>query len=200
MTDRNTQSGFEIVGLIVVVLVVVIAGAVGWLAYNNFVKKPEPTVAKVTSIPKPSSTPQSHQNLITIKELGISIVVPDSLKDLTYTYETENVSPNGGKNTAVGDVNFSTATLTKVDSACSSDGIAPPLGGATKITGTYSDGAIGATWDGGFVKQLPDSFLTFGSPQATCFSDPTGKDQVYQKTITTEIDELRDALKNAKQL
>lgn len=140
----------------------------------------------------------ANTNVMQIKELGISIVVPGSMKDLTYAYYPAEGSPRLNAkydNRIVGYVNFSTRSLTAADPECAPEK-ANPLGGATKITGTYKDGLFaGGAWSGGsIVKQFDDSFLTYVGPQYAC-QDPKSNFK-----FIADFNAVANALKNAKEL
>jgi|GEM_PF-2133221 len=147
-------------------------------------------------------SPTISETVVPIKELGISITVPDSIKDLTYTYTADGTPTRvGGSNIVVGSVNFSTTSLTAKYPACSSDK-ANPLGGLTKITGVYTDGVLGPTWSGGgMAKQFSDSFLTFAGPQFACYFNSAGSnDMSFGESITSHMSDLSTAIKEAKEL
>lgn len=210
LNKSSKQTGsMHIIAISIIVLALV--GVLGFVLWNNYINKKgaaptneSKTDTQTATIDKttPTPTPSPSQNVITIRELGISITVPDSIKDLTYTYKASGVPTKvGGNNIIVGTVNFSTTSLTANYPECSSDK-ANPLGGLTKITGTYEDGVLGPTWSGGGVaKQFSDSFLTFAAPQAACFSKSAGSgDQEVGVRVSTQITALSNAIKDAKEL
>jgi hypothetical protein len=206
MAKRNNQSGFGVVEIFAIIATLVIIGVVGWLAYSNFIKRSD-TVSFQSDHPSQSPTNSSQtqktvENIIKIPELGISFVVPDSLKDITYTYSAVNQPTKvGGSNIIIGSASFSTKSFTAKYPGCSSDGTAPPLGSITKVTGVYSDGVVGPTWSGGgMLRQFTDSFLTVAHAQAACYFDIAGNDQSVVDSINSEVGTLNDALKNAKEI
>jgi hypothetical protein len=199
---KNQNQNGSALAVITIVLVVIILGTLGFVLWQNFLKtKPaDSKTAQQTSNTSHMSKP--IENVVKIPEMGISFVVPDSLKDITYTYSSTNQPTKVGEpNIIVGTASFSTKTLTNSYPDCSSDSTAPPLGGVTKITGTYGDGVLGPTWSGGgVVKQFSDSFLTFAHAQAACFFNTAGNDQSVVNGINSQFDALNDALKNANQI
>lgn len=178
-------------------------GALGFVFWNNFLNKKANTtnsvVNKETLQAAALDKTTQKSNILSIHELGISIVVPDSIKDLTYTYTADGMPTHiGGSNIDVGSVNFSSVSLTNKYPECSSDK-ANPLGSLTKITGTYGDGVLGPTWSGGGVaKQFPDSFLTFVGPQFACFS-VGGNDTALGVSVSSQMNDLSASIKRAKE-
>lgn len=49
MLKRNTQSGFGIVGVIIIVVVLGIIGSLGWVVYKNFVQKPSSNLSQTNT-------------------------------------------------------------------------------------------------------------------------------------------------------
>jgi len=121
-------------------------------------------------------------NVISIRELGLSITVPDSIKDLTYSY-----SSGGG----VESVRFSTKALTDKYAStkeCTSFGSAAPLGSLDKFSGQYKAGDSVV----GLLKQFTTYYISYSSPQATCADT--------QKTVPTELQVFKDSLTTIKEL
>ena len=179
--------------VIISVIILAILGALGFVFWNNFMKK--------EAVPtKTASKEASHSKVFNIPELGISIELPNSIKDLTYTYTAAGVPTRaGGDEIIVGSVNFSTSTLTDKYPECSS-AKSNPLGGLTKITGTYKEGELGPTWSGGgVIKQFSDSYLTFTGPQSACFFSAVGNDTTLGKGVASQMNDLSTAIKAAKE-
>jgi len=200
MTKNSHKQTGSVHIIIISIATLAILGILGFVLWNNFLNKKTDSVSKVSTQPTDIKT-VPRPNILNIRELGISIVVPDSIKDLTYTY-TASGSPTrvDGSNIIVGSVNFSTKSLTNKYPECSSDK-ANPLGGLTKITGTYTDGVLGPTWSGGgVIKQFPDNFLTFTSPQYACYFNSTGNDTTLGSEVTSHLSELSASIKEAKEL
>lgn len=189
--------------VVLVILILVLIGALGFVLWNNFLNKKTNTAnssSKETSQTTTANKTTPQTNVLNIHEFGISIVVPDSIKDLTYTYKTDGTPTRvGGSNIVVGSVSFSTASLASKYPECSSDK-ANPLGSLTKITGVYGDGVLGPTWSGGgMIKQFPDSFLTFVGPQSACYFSVAGNDTALGASITSQMNDLSTSIKAAKE-
>jgi len=193
MIKKSSKQNGSAHVIIISVIILAILGALGFVFWNNFIKnKAEPT--------KAASKETSHSKVFNIPELDISIELPSSINDLTYTYTTAGVPTHaGGDEVIVGSVNFSTSTLTSKYPECSS-AKSNPLGGLIKITGTYKEGELGPTWSGGgVIKQFPDSYLAFAGPQSACFSSVAGSNTTLGKSITSQMNDLSTAIKNAKE-
>lgn len=101
------------------------------------------------------------ETTISIKELGVSITVPDSIQDLTYTYTLTN---------GVGSASFSTTTITNDYEGCGSSGNAPPLGDLEKVNGTYPSGDQAGP---ALIRQFPAYYIARETPQAACWTNQT---------------------------
>jgi hypothetical protein len=110
------------------------------------------------------------QNIEEVPELGVTITVPDSVKDLTY--KTSTVTLKDGQPATL--TLFSTSSLTQLDSNCSAS--AGPLGSFEKVSGQYpSNDPYAALNYGRLVKQYPTFYIAAGSPQAACSSKSTAQ-------------------------
>ena len=163
--------------------------------------EPKPSNSPVAPNSSESSDLISSKITFKIPELGISILLPESLSDLTYTFTSSNHPIRTDRaNIITGTASFSTRSLTAKYPECSSSK-ANPLGSATKITGVYSDDLRGPTSSSGtMVKQLKESFLTFTGPQWACYFNVIGNDATLGAEITSKTNALSDALKNAQEL
>lgn len=139
--------------------------------------------AEATSDTTTTDTSTTSGNVIVIRELGISITVPDSIKDLTYSY-----SPTVNKDALV---QFSTKTLTDkyvATGECSSSGTAPPLGALERMSGQ----APATLMSSMLVKQFSGYYITYSSPQAVCAQSQT--------TVPAELQIFKDSLSTVKAL
>lgn len=120
-------------------------------------------------------------NDIIIRELGISVTVPDSIKDITYSYRGEGI------------VSFSTKTLTDEyieTGECTSFGSAPPLGSLVKIEGQYpEDPNVDNTPADKLVKQFATYYIGYRSPRSLCVASqveaPSEELTTFQEALTT---------------
>lgn len=203
VAPKKSHKGMKIVGVILLVLLLLGTSGFGAYAYmQNMQLKTDISsrdakisdldsqVAKLKADNKTASeAQQTTSNTFNLTELGISIVLPDATKDVTYSY--------AGKTSASGidtsTVTLSTKTLTDLDKTCSSFGIAPPLGSLNKTTGQYPKDANVQTASGTLVKQFSGYYIAYVSPQSTCSSkQPTN--------FTDTLLKFKTALSSVKEL
>lgn len=201
-TKKPGSRGLKIAGLSISALIMV--AAIGYSAYawqqNQTLQADTATktaqISKLTqeigalkAVPVSTPTPQPpaaptqkpNENVITIKELGISITVPDSIKDITYAYG--GFGPGSAEM-----VNLSTKALTDKSPTCRAYGTSPPLGGLSKVAGTYVKGAPHAL---DLVKQFKTYYIGHSSPHAVCD---------LQADILPKMNAFKQALATAKEL
>jgi len=172
---KQNESGFSAVEVILVLVIIVLLGVVGWFVYKNQKKTTTPSTTNTsttkptstTATPTSTSTQPKDQNVIKLQELGIQITVPDTLKDLTYTSKklTGNEYPESTL------AYFSTQALTAKASACSSSGGNPPLGWMAKTPGQYPKDPNVDNSSGTLVKQFQTYYIAYRSPGMGCFED-----------------------------
>lgn len=133
---------------------------------------------------------ESNQNVIPIRELGISITVPDSISDLTYSYSSHITETSITKT-----VGFSTQAITDEyagTNVCASYDSAPPLGTFYKLNGTYPNDS---TYSPVLVKQTASYYIAYQSPQADCAINQSGTNSTYA-TLT----DFKNSLSTVKEL
>jgi len=156
--NTNNNKGFTLVEVLLLIVVLILVGGLGYLGYKQVNKKSttntsSTTAATTTKTTTSATTSTPNQNIVKIPELGIQIIVPDSLKDLTYAAAKNEY----GNAVAY----FSTTTLTNLDAACSGK-----LGALTQIKGQY-----GQPGDGGLVKQFSAFWISGFTAQSQCSMD-----------------------------
>ncbi|MDB5176571.1 MAG: hypothetical protein JWN75_239 [Candidatus Saccharibacteria bacterium] len=146
--------------------------------------------AQITTLKKPTLTPTPstvvNANIISIKELGISFTVPDSLTDLTYSYTSFSSASSKSES-----VSFSTKAITDKYAStkdCTSYGSAPPLGGISRYEGQNDP----KNPHGILIKQFDKFYIEYASPQATCTDNQT--------SVAAEIKLLKDSLSTIKEI
>lgn len=178
---RNNQKGFTAVEVLLVILILVVLGAVGYMVYHNDhetktvntadTSSNKPATTAKTSTSTTSSSSQSSATSATtvfkIPELGIEVTVPNSIKDIVYKVNSSGTVSTGQQ---VQSVTLSTQTLTNLDSDCSVNGSAPPLGTISKTQGQYPSSPDTDNSSGGLVKQFSTYYIAWNSPQAPCGS------------------------------
>lgn len=166
----HRQAGFSIVEAVVVAAVIGIIGTGGWFVYQHNRTKVTNAAASSNQATdqQATTTPATTQNVVKIPELGIQLTVPDSIKDLTYQVSTVTL-PTQQTATIV---KFSTQALTAADPKCSAS--FGPLGSLEKVAGQYPTNDPNAAFHyGQLVKQFPTFFISGGSPNAGCSTNPT---------------------------
>jgi hypothetical protein len=199
---KKSHKGLKVTGIILLVLLLL--GTSGFGAYtwmqNSQLKADlssrdskiddlNKQVSKLTADSKSASETPKTDNTFEINELGISIVLPDAAKDATYSY-TGKTSASGIDTSTV---SISTKTLTDLDKACSSFGIAPALGALNKVTGQYPKDANAQTTSGTLVKQFSGYYIAYGSPQSTCSAKEPAN-------FTDTLMKFKTALSSVKEL
>lgn len=144
---KGNQTGFGALVPILIIIIIGLIGAVGWLVYQNQHKTTTKAVVVKAKTTKPA-TKATAQNTLKIPELKIQLVnIPESIKDLTYT-----TSP--GTDNAYTAVSFDTKTLAGM---CGGTGW---IGTVNVYPGTYSKDKMSADPDPIiFVKQLNDQWV-----------------------------------------
>jgi hypothetical protein len=175
--NKNDQSGYGVVIIVVAVLIIGLIIGTGWFIMNkkdgmpksateiskgNTKLEANPELKQAQSMP---SATEIDKNLVKIPELGIQMTVPDSIKDLTYKAYTGGQVQ--GRPAAA--ARFSTAALTTLDAKCGPDEM--PLGSISTVQGQYpgdSNDINNIDKYGKLFKQFPESYVIVGSPQAGC--------------------------------
>lgn len=202
ITTNKNRKGLRI--FTVVLLVLLLLGSVGYAVYawqqnqtlsSNLASQKDTTsdLERQLSTLKGSHTTDSEDtvgNVIAIRELGVSITVPDSIKDLTYSYSSHGTGSNKREV-----VSFSTQALTDKYAAtneCTSYGSAPPLGGLSKVAGEYPTEANVGNAPGPLAKQFASYYIAYTGPQAVCVSSQT--------TSLAELSDFKNSLSTIKEL
>jgi hypothetical protein len=163
MQNKPSRSlGFTLVEVIagiglISILVLVIYFAITNLHRNNIpseVSSPRPTLAPIAS---------PHSYHLDLKELGVSISLPNTFTGLTYSI-SHQTSASGQPIVIAA---FSTSALTALDPMCASNSSMPPLGDLRRYSGTYN-ASDQTTSQGKLEKQFADFYITSESPQAAC--------------------------------
>ncbi len=195
---RNNESGFGVVEIILVLVIVALIGAVGYLVYKNHSKTVvTPVAATTTTKPATTSpaktatlstaTPVANANLIKLSELGVEITVPDSIKDLTYkvfTYTGTSAAlhDDSGKPLATTQANMSTSSLLADNTSCTP--ASSPLGILFKVDGTYPTNPTSDNAGGKLVKQFGGFYIGYsGGSAGGC--DATQQRQAVGDALTT---------------
>jgi Tfp pilus assembly protein PilV len=188
----------------VIILSILMLGGAGYSAYawqqnqnlssssntqKNTIKDLEQQLSSLKNSGVTNNT-QLVGNTVSLRELGISITVPDSVKDLTYSYSS--YASGSSKRESV---SFSTKALTDkyaAESECTSFGTAPPLGGLSKVAGKYPVDANVQNAPGTLVKQFASYYIAYSNPQSICSSTETD--------ISVELSDFKKSFSTIKEL
>jgi hypothetical protein len=198
MSDHKShQSGFGSTSIIVIALVVLAISGIGYVVFKNSSDK---TAATTTTSPSaikdpasvPSVEPEQATSTINfeLKELGIQLTIPDSLKDIVYSAKDVTL-PNGVPGKVA---YFSTTTLASADVNCSADH--GPLGALQIVQGQYpkDDNDVYFNY-GNLLKQFPQSFVTYSKSQGLC---TTTKDATLLKNYQDTVTDFKQAVQSVE--
>jgi Tfp pilus assembly major pilin PilA len=195
---RNDETGFSAVEVILVLVIVALIGAVGFLVYKNHTKATTPvaktstnSTATKTATKPTTTTPQA--TIVKLPELGVQFTLPTgTLTD--FKYVAANVDYSDPGNNTLGTYPTAYLGTTQLDTlGCPATGVignAPPLGFLTKTTGQYPTSPTADNTTGTLLKQYPDYYISYRSRGFACFDD-TAKNQI----VTTDNQQLQTALK-----
>jgi hypothetical protein len=102
---RTNQAGFSAGAIIAAVLVLAVIGGVGLVVFKKHVERNSAGAAQTVSPPKVTNpkptpaTPAASGAVLEVKEWGVSIPLPESLKDAYYVVSTSSANPDGSPNT-----------------------------------------------------------------------------------------------------
>lgn len=126
-------------------------------------------IAELSDTDASQTTPEAN-NTIAIRELGISITVPESARDLTYFYSSESVEGRG----VVEVVSLSTKELSdEYGELCGANSFA--LGYLYKVPGKTPAESVNGSEYGTPIRQFDDYFVAYSSPQGVCAPESASK-------------------------
>lgn len=172
------KSGKGLTVALVIVIILAIAAVVGtWYYMNNKAKNDKKAqdaqiqqlqnqlneLKNNNSNSSSNSSQPANTFAVNIPEIGVTLNVPDAIKDLQYKVGSGTITQGNIKVTTV---EFSTASLTKADPQCENQ-----IGSISKVETKYS--ANNNYGYGPLIKQYPSYYLTFAGPQATCSNNQT---------------------------
>jgi len=127
---------------------------------------------------KANTTAPVVSGLVEIEELGVSITVPDSIKDLVYSYEGNNK------------VAFSTKTLKDKASAtaeCTTGGVFSSLGTISKVSGQFKAVETGPQ----LIKQFASYYVIYEKPESSC-PNVTPAEPTEAKTLVSALATVKE--------
>jgi Tfp pilus assembly protein PilV len=119
---------------------------------------PQGTSPVITTNTTTAPSQKPNQNVITVSPIGVTITVPDSLKDLTYSATTAS---NGTIT-----VSFSTTSLTQAAPSCSATSAQGAFETIIRGRGQYSGPAHPSS--GALITQQPTFYVAYELPTGPC--------------------------------
>lgn len=162
------SAGFGAATTVLVAVVVVLVGFVGWHLYDANQDRQNDATHKVdngkTQENVSAGASAETAAYLDIKELGIKLELRDEIKDLTYHAETLSDGSMAAK--------FSTEALTNIDANC--DAAFGPLGSLEMTTVDTDRTGAKKIVDDVSIFKLGDYYITYSSPQALCSDKVSG--------------------------
>jgi hypothetical protein len=174
---KNERGAALILELIILAIVLLVAG-VAVLLYYDHKKAADPAVSPEPAVsPIPRATAKAAPgSKIVLKELGISISLSESIKDLTYRYR--HTEGQGYLTSDIADL--STASVSAEEPECQANGAAPPLGNLSRTYGQYPSNPNQGNASGVLIKQFSDFYIAYSTPQAACTTSNDVAQQLSQ--------------------
>jgi prepilin-type N-terminal cleavage/methylation domain-containing protein len=190
----KNQKGFTAVEVLLVILILVVIGAVGYMVYHNDHHKNVTANVKATSATKPvvtNSKPASSTQYLKITQLGIELPLSSTISDLSYTWDNDSAS-------------FGSAALIKYaetqdPSECSFTNPDGSVASTTYGLGHISSGSAASDFSGNYkAYTIGGKTYTLYLPENGCSTSVSSS----ANKVTNEVDlyenALEDALQNAK--
>ena len=168
---------------LVLLLVVMSAGAATFALTRKSDDKKSTPVSQAPA----KQAPVVAKSEVKMPELGISLKVPESIKDLKYSVETKTGTDGKVMTTAY----FTTPTLEYLDPACSTK--APgALGSINKVAGQYPTDDATKAVVGTLAKQFKDFYVSIPNISAYCSQKQDAK-QLFREQYT-DLSASRDSI------
>lgn len=175
--------GFGVVGILLAGLAVVILGLLGWRVYETN-KTAQSDVADAPPASKSTTPPSVAATYLDIKELGVRIKLPDTIKDAEYHYDAAfNAEFPEPKQATI-----SSKSLTEMTGgSCKASLSVGPLGTVQKYSQNTDGIGNELVANGQSVFKLEESFVTLRTPQSPCTTNPGTEALIKeQRTAFTE--------------
>lgn len=171
----------------ILVLIVLVGGILGVYYWQN---------QKVTQLSSKISTLTSQNNnlkaetlqaqsitrvQINIKQLGLSLIVPGNLADLTAVTASD---AQNGSSTRMQSVNLGATNLGTLDPACNVSASVAPLGVITKFSGKYTASAK-SNPQTVLLKQFSNDYYLYTEPTKSCSTNNAVNNLI--KTLMVDI-------------
>lgn len=177
--DREKTEGFGALGAIIVVLVALFIGLIGWRIYDankpqrSATTAPSQTEGKVESTQEAPAVP--NDGYVVIKEWGVRFKPVDGLVGVVYSADKDNQA-----------MSFSTLALAEYGDSCIVEKM--PLGRLIKTKGSKEDAQQLNT---AHAVQVNDAYYQYLAPQAIC-----SENEAAIKLQTDTINLFRQAVRS----
>ena len=176
MNKITNQQGFAVLELLLVAIIVLGLGGIGWyiVSANNKTKKQLDQTAQVNnSVPQTTKKATTQSSNFVFKELGVQITLPSSLKGLAYTARQINLQDG---TTATG-LDLTSDSYKDFLTSCKAPDMTVTFGVIDKRASTYPANPSPQNDDGALLKQFNGFYI---EGQADQQSDPCGNDPTHQ--------------------
>lgn len=180
MVKISSQNG-SAHAVIIVILIVALIGALGFIFWQNFPKSPvneESRAEDTQNTEKQPSNEDRASYVLNIPELNLKLDVDSKLKGLAYRY-----------NKPANAVAFSSDEMSRY---CSVEEEDAPLGVVFKVDGQYPSEPSVENTPGVLMKQYSDFYLAYRSPQQSCSQQKD--DEVVTEITSRQIPLLKQSL------
>lgn len=182
----KNQKGFSLI-IVIAIIALGIGGFISWRLLNQ--QSPAQTQANQEQNALQQADTPASKNVITFEKLGIKITAKEPLASrLVFQEITDYTWGMAARLTAKDVANLAPA--------CGlNDGSDAALGVLFRISGTYPENANVTTAPGSLVKQFPDFYIAYRTPQQPC-----SENQTVTQLITDHRKSLDEALETTEQL
>jgi Tfp pilus assembly major pilin PilA len=185
MKEMNTHdSGFGLIGVLIVIAVIIVIGAAGLVTYkhdhhkttetSSYVKASQPKTTSKTATAKPSTSTtvtQTSSNTFAIPEFGTHMTLPAGLPATDLQYVVQNNPATTSNPTAYSTASFTTKSLLQLGSQCTA---------AQGAIGIISQSSTNPNTAGAL--QVGNYYYIFASPQGTCTGSQSGENLAQSQT------------------
>jgi hypothetical protein len=187
MKLRKNQTGFSAVELLLVLIFLAIVAFAGYYVYHT-----QKTTGKTSGSSSSQTAKSEASSVFKFPEMGVAFTLPDSLKTLTYTVNTDDGQTTAAIN--VGGEVYKDIQECSTQTTAGSTGVAN-IAAITKVSGQYpTHPQLG---DGELVKQFPQFYIAISGPNGTiCDSDNASANSQAEAAFSKAQADFSDAFKS----
>ena len=159
------NKGFGIVGVVLIIAGLAIAGFVGWRVYESYAKDAN---SKNSNSQSNTNGSRSTATYLDIKEFGVKIKLSDSIKDATYYYDSEYAT----KYPTTPYISISTKSLAdNSNGTCSASASISPLGMIQRFSSDQDGLGNKLVPNNTTIFKIRGYYYMVRTPQAACSTD-----------------------------